>query len=43
MSMRLALLLVFIRVAEPATIAIVNARVWTGDRAQPWAEAIAAS
>ncbi len=25
----------------PATLAIVNARVWTGDSAQPWAEAVA--
>jgi hypothetical protein len=25
----------------PVTLAIVNARVWTGDSAQPWAEAIA--
>jgi predicted amidohydrolase YtcJ len=27
--------------SEPLTLAIVNARVWTGDRATPWAEAIA--
>jgi len=27
--------------SEPLTLAIVNARVWTGDRAAPWAEAIA--
>jgi predicted amidohydrolase YtcJ len=27
---------------EPITLAIVNARVWTGDRTAPWAEAIAA-
>jgi predicted amidohydrolase YtcJ len=27
----------------PISFAIVNARVWTGDRATPWAEAIAAS
>jgi predicted amidohydrolase YtcJ len=26
-----------------ATLAIVNARVWTGDRTQPWAEALAVS
>ncbi len=26
---------------EPVTLAIVNARVWTGDRAVPWAEAVA--
>ncbi len=25
----------------PVTLAIVNARVWTGDSAQPWAEAVA--
>ncbi len=25
----------------PATLAIINARVWTGDSAQPWAEAVA--
>lgn len=25
----------------PTTLAIVNARVWTGDSAQPWAEAVA--
>lgn len=29
--------------ATPTTLAIVNARVWTGDRSQPWAEALAAS
>ena len=28
---------------SPATRAIVNARVWTGDRTAPWAEAIAVS
>jgi predicted amidohydrolase YtcJ len=28
--------------AGPVTLAIVNARVWTGDRVVPWAEAIAA-
>ena len=28
---------------RPITLAIVNARVWTGDRAAPWAEAIAAN
>ncbi len=28
---------------DPITLAIVNARVWTGDPAGPWAEAIAAS
>jgi predicted amidohydrolase YtcJ len=27
--------------AGPITLAIVNARVWTGDRAKPWADAIA--
>jgi predicted amidohydrolase YtcJ len=27
--------------ASPVTLAIVNARVWTGDTARPWAEAIA--
>jgi predicted amidohydrolase YtcJ len=27
----------------PATLAIVNARIWTGDRAKPWAEALAVS
>ena len=27
--------------AEPITLAVVNARVWTGDRAAPWAEALA--
>lgn len=26
-----------------ATVAIINARVWTGDASRPWAEAIAAS
>jgi predicted amidohydrolase YtcJ len=29
--------------SDPITLAIVNARVWTGDPAAPWAEAIAAS
>ena len=29
--------------SDPLTVAIVNARVWTGDPAAPWAEAIAAS
>jgi predicted amidohydrolase YtcJ len=29
--------------SDPITLAIVNARVWTGDRAAPWAEAVAAS
>ena len=28
--------------SEPITLVIVNARVWTGDPAAPWAEAIAA-
>lgn len=28
--------------SAPVTLAIVNARVWTGDRTAPWAEAIAA-
>jgi predicted amidohydrolase YtcJ len=27
--------------AEPMTLAIVNARIWTGDPARPWAEALA--
>ena len=27
--------------AGPVTLAVVNARVWTGDRARPWADAIA--
>ncbi len=27
--------------AEPVTLAVVNARVWTGDSARPWAEAFA--
>ena len=27
--------------AQPATLAVVNARAWTGNPAQPWAEAIA--
>jgi predicted amidohydrolase YtcJ len=26
---------------EPATLAVVNARVWTGDPSRPWAEAVA--
>ena len=26
--------------AKPGTLAIVNARVWTGDDAQPWAQAL---
>jgi predicted amidohydrolase YtcJ len=26
--------------AKPGTVAIVNARVWTGDDAQPWAQAL---
>ena len=30
-------------VADPITLAVVNARVWTGDRAAPWAEALAVS
>ena len=29
--------------ASVATLAIVNARVWTGDAAKPWAEALAAN
>jgi imidazolonepropionase-like amidohydrolase len=29
--------------ATDATIAVVNARVWTGDAGRPWAEAVAAS
>jgi predicted amidohydrolase YtcJ len=44
MSMRLALALVLaLRTAAPATLAIVNARVWTGDPERPWAEAIVSS
>jgi predicted amidohydrolase YtcJ len=27
--------------SQPVTLAIINARVWTGDSRQPWAEAIA--
>src|SRR5262252_5660687 len=27
--------------AEPVTLAVVNARVWTGDTARPWADAFA--
>jgi len=30
-------------VGEPVTLAIVNARVWTGNPAQPWATAVAVS
>ena len=26
--------------AKPGTVAIVNARIWTGDAAQPWAQAL---
>src|SRR5262245_2236989 len=26
--------------AKPGTVAIVNARIWTGDPAQPWAQAL---
>src|SRR4029453_661852 len=26
--------------AKPGTVAIVNARIWTGDDAQPWAQAL---
>src|SRR5450755_1545793 len=29
--------------AADATLAVVNARVWTGDARHPWAEAVAAS
>lgn len=29
------------KTTESPTLAIVNARIWTGDEAQPWAEAIA--
>ncbi len=29
--------------AKPVTLAVLNARVWTGDARQPWAEAIAVS
>jgi hypothetical protein len=28
---------------QPVTIAIVNGRVWTGERAKPWAQAVAVS
>jgi len=28
---------------EPVTLALVNAKIWTGDPARPWAEALAAS
>jgi predicted amidohydrolase YtcJ len=28
---------------KPVTLAVVNAKVWTGDLRQPWAEAIAVS
>jgi predicted amidohydrolase YtcJ len=31
------------RPSGPVTLAIVNARVWTGDQAAPWADAIAVS
>lgn len=27
--------------AEPATLALINARIWTGNAAQPWAQAVA--
>jgi hypothetical protein len=27
----------------PITLAVVNARLWTGDQAAPWAEALAVS
>ncbi len=27
--------------AEPATLALVNGRIWTGNAAQPWAQAVA--
>src|SRR4030095_13638705 len=27
--------------AEPVTLAVVNARVWTGDSVRPWADAFA--
>src|SRR3954463_6365882 len=26
--------------AKPGTVAIVNAKIWTGDGAQPWAQAL---
>jgi len=29
--------------ATPVTLLVVNGRVWTGDRARPWAEAVAVS
>ena len=29
--------------SQPITLAVVNARIWTGDRAAPWAEALAAT
>jgi predicted amidohydrolase YtcJ len=32
-----------VQMPGPITLAVVNARVWTGDRAAPWAEALAAS
>lgn len=28
---------------EPATLAVTDVRVWTGDEARPWAEAVAVS
>jgi predicted amidohydrolase YtcJ len=37
------LLLTASAAAADATIAVINARVWTGDAARPWAEALAAS
>ena len=37
------LLLTASAAAADATIAVFNARVWTGDAARPWAEAVAAS
>lgn len=30
------------QMSDPITLAVVNARVWTGDQAAPWAEALAA-
>ena len=29
--------------SAPITLAVVNARIWTGDKATPWAEALAVS
>src|SRR5512145_2020637 len=32
-----------VQMSGPITLAVVNARVWTGDQAAPWAEALAVS